>query len=71
MQKEIVSPMPGTVIEILVGKGDQVMRGQAAVVIESMKMENAIDIPENGTVADVLVATQDKVSANQVMVVIE
>ncbi|MBL0713663.1 MAG: acetyl-CoA carboxylase biotin carboxyl carrier protein subunit [Desulfosarcina sp.] len=71
MKKEILSPMPGTVVDVLISKGDKVMEGQDAVVIDAMKMENRIQVPADGTVADVLVALKDKVAANQVMVVIE
>ena len=71
MKKEVLAPMPGTVVDILVSKGDKVIEGQAAVIIESMKMENVISIPMDGRVLDVLGARQDKVAGKQVVVVIE
>jgi biotin carboxyl carrier protein len=38
----ISSPMPGKVVKILVGEGDEVEKGQGLVIVEAMKMENEI-----------------------------
>jgi acetyl/propionyl-CoA carboxylase alpha subunit len=51
-----VAPMPGTVVEILVEPGQAVARGQALVVIESMKMQTTLTAGRDGTVAEVPVA---------------
>ena len=45
------APMPGTVVRVLVERGDAVKRGQTLVIIESMKMETAIVAWRDGTVA--------------------
>lgn len=71
MKKEILSPMPGTVIKVLVAEGESLLEGQDAVVIESMKMENFIQSPVAGKVSQVLVAPQEKVAARQVLVRLE
>ena len=47
---EVLSPMPGTVLEVLVSEGDRVERNQIVVVMESMKMELAITAPRRGVV---------------------
>jgi biotin carboxyl carrier protein len=39
---EIVAPMPGKVLKVLVRDGDLVEAGQATVVIEAMKMETTL-----------------------------
>ena len=44
------APMPGAVISVAVGAGSAVRRGQALLVIESMKMETTIAAPCDGTV---------------------
>lgn len=44
------SPLPGVVLEIKVKDGDKVTKGQVIMVLEAMKMENAIEAPCNGTV---------------------
>ncbi len=71
MSQDIVAPMPGTVIEILVKPGDSVKADDEVVILESMKMENPICAPAAGTVKEVKVAEQAKVDTNQVLVIIE
>lgn len=44
------SPLPGVVLEIKVKDGDKVTKGQVIMVLEAMKMENAIEAPCDGTV---------------------
>ena len=44
------SPLPGVVLEIKVKDGDKVSKGQVIIVLEAMKMENAIEAPCEGTI---------------------
>jgi biotin carboxyl carrier protein len=53
MSTEIVAPMPGTIIEILVKEGEEVLEYQEVVILEAMKMENAIPTPEAGKVKEI------------------
>ena len=71
MSTEIVAPMPGTIIEILVKEGEEVLEYQEVVILEAMKMENAIPTPEAGKVKEIKVNVDDKVSTNQVLIVLE
>lgn len=71
MSTEILSPMPGTIIEVFVKPGDAVEEGQEMLVLEAMKMENPIVATMDGTVKEVTVNVDDKVATNQVLVVIE
>jgi biotin carboxyl carrier protein len=71
MSQEILAPMPGTIIEVLVKPGDSVSADDELVILESMKMENPICASSDGTVKEVKVAVQDKVAAKQVLVVLE
>ncbi len=52
---DVLSPMPGVVLEVLVGEGDRVERNQTVVVIESMKMELVITASRSGVVRRVAV----------------
>ncbi len=47
---DVLAPMPGAVLEVLVGEGDRVARNQTVVVMESMKMELLITAPRDGVV---------------------
>ena len=46
----IRSPMPGTVIDILVAEGDSVSAGQAVAIVEAMKMEHTLIASADGVV---------------------
>jgi len=71
MAIEILAPMPGTIVNVLVKEGDEVLEYQEVVILEAMKMENAIPTPEAGKVKEIKVKKDDKVSTNQVLMVLE
>ena len=52
---DILAPMPGAVLEVLVAEGDRVERNQTVVLMESMKMELVITVPRAGVVRRVSV----------------
>ncbi len=66
--KDLKAPMPGLVLDVLVGSGEQVSEGQDLLVLEAMKMENAIKSPQDGVIDTISVQKQDKVDKNQVLV---
>jgi acetyl/propionyl-CoA carboxylase alpha subunit len=47
------SPMPATVVSVLVSTGDHVAQGQTLVLLEAMKMEVPLRAPHAGIVSDV------------------
>lgn len=51
----IVSPLPGTVLDVKVTAGQAVNEGDLIAVIEAMKMENEVLAPRAGTITSVLV----------------
>lgn len=58
---DILAPMPGAVVEVLVAEGDRVERNQTLLLMESMKMELAITAPGNAIVRQVNVRTGQQV----------
>lgn len=52
---KIVSPLPGTVLNINVAVGDTVTVGQTVAVLEAMKMENNISADRAGVVKEICV----------------
>ena len=59
--EDVLAPMPGAVLEVLVSEGDRVERNQTVVVMESMKMELVITAPHSGVVRRVAVAAGQQV----------
>ncbi|MEM9696502.1 MAG: biotin/lipoyl-containing protein, partial [Myxococcota bacterium] len=57
--KSIGAPMPGTVIEVRVAKGDDVEPNAPLVVLSAMKMETVVGAPEKGTVQRIAVSEGD------------
>lgn len=52
---KLKAPMPGLVVKVLVSEGKNVVKGEKVVIIEAMKMENALASPTNGVVSKVFV----------------
>lgn len=48
--QEILAPMPGKIIKILVSENQQVDGGEGLLVIEAMKMQNELRAPRSGRV---------------------
>jgi propionyl-CoA carboxylase alpha chain len=69
-QGALLAPMPGTVVRVTAGLGDQVTEGQVVAVLEAMKMEHRIVAPASGTVAELAVAQGQQVEAGAVLAVI-
>jgi acetyl/propionyl-CoA carboxylase alpha subunit len=65
------APMPGTVIDVRTEPGATVSAGDTLVILESMKMELAIQAPADGIVTDVYVATGDRVTQSAPLVALE
>ena len=64
----VVSPMPGTILEVKVKEGDSVSVGQVVVILEAMKMETEIVSEVAGSVAAVRVKKGDAVDTDTVLV---
>ena len=48
--QEIVAPMPGKIVKVLVSENQEIARGQGLLVIEAMKMQNEIRAHRAGRV---------------------
>ncbi len=67
----ILAPMPGAILRIATVPGEPVEAGQTLVVMEAMKMEQALKAPREGTVAQVFVGEGDQVGDGDTLVTLE
>lgn len=66
-RQQILAPMPGKVVRVLVQAGQNVEAGQGLLVVEAMKMQNEIRSPKSGTVGRLLVNEGQPVNAGEVL----
>jgi biotin carboxyl carrier protein len=66
----ITAPMSGTIFKVNVKEGQAVKRGDVAIVLEAMKMENDIFVAADGVVQEVKVTEGASVQPGDVLVVI-
>lgn len=71
VQEGILAPVPGKIVNVLVGPGDSVEEGQAVVVLEAMKMENELRAPKKARVTAVLVTKGDQAEKGQLLVALQ
>lgn len=69
--KKVESPMPGSILKILVQEGENVTKNQNVIVLEAMKMENNIVTDYTGKVKRIFVCEGDTVQAGKLMMEIE
>lgn len=67
---EIIAPMPGRVLQVLVQPGDRVAAGDGLLLLEAMKMENRLVAEAAGRVSEIRVAAGDMVEGGQVLAVL-
>ena len=67
----LVSPLPGSVAQVLVETGQKVDKGQPLMIVEAMKMEHTISAPHGGRVARIYFALGDQVAEGAQLLAIE
>jgi biotin carboxyl carrier protein len=58
----LTAPMPGKILSIEVRQGERVSRGQVVVILEAMKMKNAIKSPRDGIITQIAVQPEQGVA---------
>ncbi len=67
----VEAPLPGVVVSVNVKVGDVVKASDTVVVLEAMKMENAIHAGQDGTVASIAVSAGDSVLQGAALITLE
>jgi len=65
---QIGATMPGTVVQVLVKKGEQVKKGDHLMVTEAMKMETTVQAPFDGTIVDIYVNSGDAIQTGDLLI---
>ncbi|WLI27881.1 acetyl/propionyl/methylcrotonyl-CoA carboxylase subunit alpha [Pseudomonas rhodesiae] len=65
------APMDGAIVDVCVGVGDRVRKGQLLLVLEAMKMEHPLKAGVEGVVKGIQVMTGDQVRNRQILLEIE
>jgi len=67
----LTSPMPGKVVKLLVGEGQEVEAGQGVIVVEAMKMENELKAAVAGKVKEIFVEEGQVVESGAKLLLVE
>ncbi len=65
------APMSGNIIQVMVKTGQSVIKGQALLILEAMKMEHTISAPEQGVVKEIYYVAGDQVKEGAQLLAIE
>ena len=71
MSVEVLAPMPGKIIDVLVNVGDKVSEDDELLILEAMKMENPVYATADGVVKEIKVKKDDTVDSEQLLIIIE
>lgn len=64
----VAAPMPGAVVAVVVGMGEQVAAGQKLLTLEAMKMETTLYAERAGKIAEVIVRPHTQVDAGDLLI---
>ena len=67
----VLAPMPGRLVRILVAEGQQVRAGEGLVVVEAMKMENELRSPRAGRIGKIHAQERQAVETGALLVTVE
>lgn len=67
-EEQIGASMPGTVIKVLVEKGEKVAQGDHLMITEAMKMETTVQAPFSGIVKDIYVTNGEAIQTGDLLI---
>ncbi|MGN3973468.1 ATP-binding protein [Tsuneonella sp. SYSU-LHT278] len=71
LSKFLICPMPGLLVSLHVGEGDEVQPGQPLATVEAMKMENILRAEKTGTVRKINAAQGASLAVDEVILELE
>lgn len=70
-ENHLSASMPGTVVKVLVNKGEKVEKGDHLMITEAMKMETTVQAPFSGVVKEVYAASGDAIQTGDLLIELE
>lgn len=67
-EQHIAASMPGTVVKVIVEKGEKVERGDHLMITEAMKMETTVQAPFSGMVKDIFVSNGEAIQTGDLLI---
>jgi propionyl-CoA carboxylase alpha subunit len=67
LSRYLLSPMPGLLVSLAVGEGQEVKAGEELAVVEAMKMENVLRAERDGKVKVIRAKAGDSLAVDQVI----
>ena len=67
----VKAPLPGVITEICVEEGQEVQAGDTVIVLEAMKMANALQAEKSGKISAIVVKVGQSVMEDEALVFIE
>ena len=64
----IGATMPGTVIKVVVEKGEKVQKGDHLIITEAMKMETTVQAPYTGIIKDIHVSNGEAILTGDLLI---
>jgi len=68
---DVKAPMPGLILDIMVGPGTEVTAGDPLLILEAMKMENVLKAVGDGVVKSVEKAKGETVEKSEIILIME
>jgi len=71
LSKMLICPMPGVLVKLHVGEGEEVQPGQPLATVEAMKMENILRAEKEGTIAKINADEGESLAVDAVILELE
>ena len=71
LSKMLICPMPGLLVKLHVGEGDEVQPGQPLATVEAMKMENILRAEKEGTIASINAEEGESLAVDAIILELE
>ena len=70
-KQKVKPPMPGSIVKVLVSKGQKVEEGTGLIIIEAMKMETTMYSSISGIITEVNATAGEQVDSDKVLLTVE